>query len=131
MTRFEYGCHAIYNIGYHLVWTPKYRKSILKGNFKYIIQKALYKKALNLKVSIKELEIMPDHVHLFIKCKPTHKICNIVKHLKGYSSYMLRKIYPKYKVLYKHFWSSSYYCETVGCISEKTIRKYINNQWKK
>jgi putative transposase len=74
---------------------------------------------------------MDDHVHLFIKCNPTHKVSHIVQMLKGYSSYKLRKKYPIYKFKYKHFWSSSYYCESIGHISEDVIKKYIDDQRKK
>lgn len=131
MKRFKKGNHCIYNIGYHVVWIPKYRKRNLKGMFKEIIKKALFEKAKQLEIIIENIEIMPDHVHLFIKCKPTHAISTIVKILKGYSSYKIRMNFPKYKKLYKHFWSSGYYCESVGHISESTIKRYIDDQWKK
>lgn len=130
MNRFQRSKHAVYNINYHIIWTPKYRKSLLTGSFKKIIESSLFKKASELKIEIKEYELMPDHIHLFIKCKPTDKVSDVVKNLKGFSSYMLRKKFPKYK-MYKSFWSSSYYCESIGHISEKTIIKYINDQTKK
>ena len=129
MSRFNYGKRNVYNIGYHIIWTPKYRKSILKGKFKNIIEAALKYKSKELKLKLERYEIMPDHIHIFIKCPPKYSISNIVKHLKGYSSYILRSKYPKYKELYKSLWSPSYYCETVGHISEETIKQYINDQW--
>lgn len=70
---------------------------------------------------------MPDHIHLFIKSKPDITISYIVKHLKGYSSYMLRKQFPSL-TKYKSLWTNSYFVETIGLISEKTIRKYIEMQ---
>ena len=72
---------------------------------------------------------MPDHIHLFIKCTPDHKISDIVRQLKGYNSYILRKAYPFYKKKYKSLWAPSYYCESVGHISEATVKKYIEDQW--
>jgi putative transposase len=130
MSRFNRSRNAIYNINYHIIFIPKYRKSILIGKFKNIIESALLEKAVELKINIEKYEIMNDNVHLFIKCKPTHMVSNIVKQLKGYSSYMLRKRYPKYKLKYKHFWSPSYYCESIGHISEDTIKRYIDEQRK-
>ena len=47
--------------------------------------------------------------------------------LKGGTSYSIRKRYPFLKK-YKSFWSPSYFCETIGNMSEKVIRKYIQNQ---
>ena len=72
---------------------------------------------------------MPDHIHLFIKCTPKHTVSNIVKYLKGYSSFMLRKKYIRYRK-YKALWTRSYYCESIGHISEKTIKKYMEDQRK-
>jgi putative transposase len=127
--RFQTSTNCIYNIGYHVIWCPKYRKAILVGDFKIIIENALLDKANQLEITLEKYEIMPDHIHLFIKCKPTQTISHIVQQLKGYSSYILRKKYSKYKKLYKHLWASSYYCESVGHISEQTVKKYIEDQW--
>jgi putative transposase len=127
--RFQKGCKNVYNVGYHVIWATKYRSQIMTGNFAKIIENALLVKAQQLEVVLEKYEIMPDHLHLFIKCTPHHKISEVIGQLKGYSSYILRKIYPKYRKKYKHLWSPSYYCETVGHISEATIKKYIDNQW--
>ena len=129
MSRFKRSKRSVFNVGYHIIWVPKYRKSILKGRFRIIIKNALIEKAEELKISIEKYEIMPDHIHLFIKCTPNHRVSEIVKHLKGYSSYKLRSLYPKYRERYKALWTPSYYCESVGHISEDTIKKYIEDQW--
>lgn len=128
MSRFKSTKHSKYNIGYHIIFVPKYRKSILKGAFKDTVKDALIEKTIKLGIDIEKYEIMPDHVHLFIKAKPNLTISYIVQQLKGYSSFKLRSKFPKYKK-YKALWSPSYYCETVGHISESTIKKYIDDQW--
>jgi putative transposase len=97
MSRFAYGKHCVYNLGYHVIWIPKYRKVILKGTIKDIIEKSLFEKAKDLNIIIEKYEIMPDHIHLFIKCNPKQDLSNIIGQLKGYSSYRLRSEYPKYK----------------------------------
>jgi len=127
--RFQKGCKNVYNVGYHIIWVTKYRAQILTGAFATNIEKSLLVKAEQLEVTLEKYEIMPDHIHLFIKCTPHHQISEVIRQLKGYSSYILRKTYPKYRKKYKHLWSPSYYCETVGHISEATVKKYIDNQW--
>jgi len=81
-------------------------------------------------VDILALEIMPDHLHLFISCQPQMTIHKIVKAFKGRSSNILRKEFP---VLLKlpSLWTNSYLVSTAGNISNKTIQKYIENQSKK
>lgn len=74
------------------------------------------------------MQIMPDHVHLFIQIPITLAIFKIVQLLKGYSSFYVRRRLPLYK--YKGFWGKEYFCESIGHISQETINKYITNQWK-
>ncbi len=70
---------------------------------------------------------MPDHVHIFISIPITLSISKVVHQLKGFSSFETRKNLNLYN--YKSFWSSGYFCESIGHISESVIRKYIDNQW--
>ena len=114
---------------YHVVWTTKYRKPFLYGLIKYNVEKSIKYKSSKLNIKIEKMEIMPEHVHLFIEIPVTIPISKVVQELKGYSSYKTRKILNLYK--YKKFWSRGYYCESVGCMSENIIKKYIDNQWNK
>lgn len=68
------------------------------------------------------------YVHLFLKATPTVPVHLIVKNLKAISSRILRNEYPLLKHRLNTLWTRSYYCETIGCISEEAIRKYIENQ---
>ena len=118
---------CVYNLGYHLIWCPKYRRKILVEDVEKKLKSVLLEKATELKVSIEQMEIMPDHVHLFVKCSPVDSPHWVVGQLKGYSSRILRKEFHKLTRL-PSLWTRSYYCESVGCISENTIKKYIENQ---
>ena len=127
MGRFKRSNHSKHNINYHVIWIPKYRRKILIGDIKQKAIDGLIEKAKQLDVEIVKYEIMPDHLHLFIKCKPDMNISKIIGQLKGYSSYVVNKNCNRSGSL----WSPSYYCESIGHISEKTIIKYINDQWER
>ena len=117
----------VFNAGYHLIFCPKYRKPYF-FRFENIIKSTFVIVSKKLDFSIQEIDIMPDHIHLFIKCNNlSYTIPYIVKMLKGSTSYYIRKKYPSLKK-YKSFWSPSYFCETIGNMSEIVIRKYIKNQ---
>lgn len=119
--------NTVYNISYHIVWIPKYRKHLLKGLIKDRLIEILYEKSDKIGVQIKAIECMNDHIHLFIKTSPVNSIPFIVKSLKGYSSFVLRKEFSLLRK-FKHMWTNSYFCETIGFISEDTVKKYISNQ---
>ena len=71
---------------------------------------------------------MPDHVHCFIKASPVDSPHFIVQQLKGYTSRILRQEFKQLKSKLPTLWTRSYYCESVGHISEETIKKYIMEQ---
>jgi putative transposase len=119
---------AVYNLGYHLIWCPKYRRKILYGEVETRLKELFYEKAEELKIEIIKLEIMPDHIHMFVKGSPENSPHLIIKHFKGYSSRIMRMEFPKLKSRLPSLWTRSYYCESVGHISEETIKKYIDDQ---
>src|SRR6478672_2685091 len=119
---------AIYNIGYHLIWCPKYRRKVLVNQVEIRLKELLVDKADNLGLSIESLEVMPDHVHLFIKAQPIHSPHYIVQQLKGYTSFKLRSEFPQLKSRLPTLWTRSYYCESAGHISVDTIKRYIEEQ---
>ena len=92
------------------------------------MKELLREKAQQIGVEIVEMEIMPDHVHLFVKSTPKIAPSWIVKHLKGYSSRILGIEFSQQLSRLTEVWTRSYYCESVGHISEETIRKYIASQ---
>lgn len=119
---------AVYNIGYHLIWCPKYRRKVLLGAVAERLKELLCEKAASIGAHIESMEVLPDHVHLFVKAPPTLPPHYIVQQLKGYSSHELRKEFPKLKSRLPTLWTRSYYCESVGHISQETIRRYIEDQ---
>ena len=120
------GC--VYNIAYHIVWCPKYRKPILVDSVAEDIKNLLFQKAKEIDVVIEALEVMPDHIHLFVSCKPIMLIHHIVQQFKGYTSHEIRSKYMDIKRKLPTLWSRSYYVGTIGFVSETTVRNYIAQQ---
>jgi len=126
--RWKHSNTTVYNLGYHIIWCPKYRRPVLVGDVEKRLRELLNQKAIEIYISIETMEIMPDHVHLFVKSPPTASPHWIVQQLKGYSSRILRQEIPSVKSRLPTLWTRSYYIESVGHISEKTIKKYIEEQ---
>ena len=119
---------SVFNIGYHLIWCSKYRRKVLTFKIEKRLKILLINKAAEIGVIIKKMEIMPDHVHLFVKASPLFSPHKIVQQFKGYTSRILRQEFKTLKSGIPTLWTRSYYCESIGHISETTIKKYIDNQ---
>lgn len=128
--RYTANSHCGFNIGYHIVSCPEYRRKVLVDGIDERLKILLEEKADELDISIKEMEIMPDHVCLFVKSKEIDAIHFVVNQLKGYSSVVLRREFPSLRSRLPTLWTRSYFVETVGYISEKTVEKYIEGQKK-
>ena len=128
--RYTTSAHCIYNLGYHIIWCPKYRRKVLVNGIDERLKELLNEKAAALEITIEKMEVMPDHVHLFVKGKPSVPVQHIVNQLKGYTSVMLRREFPRLKSRLPTLWTRSYYVESIGHISESTITRYIEYQKK-
>lgn len=126
--RWTHSNTTIFNIAYHIIWCPKYRRKVLVNEVEDRLKTLLVEKAKEIGCEISIQEVMPDHVHIFIKTKPTLAPHYIVQQLKGYTSRILRKEFPKLKSRIPTLWTRPYYCESIGHISEETVKKYIKDQ---
>jgi putative transposase len=131
--------HCKHNINYHIIWIPKYRKKILTGRVAEVLKTIIEGQCQEMQCEKLALEVMPDHIHLFIGAKPTHKPCDIVHQLKGNTSIQLRRCFPELKFLgYKQFnknwkgydalWAVGYYCGSAGHVSAEAVARYIAEQ---
>jgi len=124
------GSSATFNINYHIVWCPKFRKKILTGKVKTFVEDQLETIAQTKGYNILEARVMPDHIHLFIEANPFDSPTNIVKIFKGVTSLRIFKKFPELRQeLWRGvLWSPSYYIGTAGDVSAEVIEKYIQGQ---
>jgi putative transposase len=91
----------------------------------------LTEKSAELGMTIQALEVMPDHVHLFVESDPTRCVAEIVNRLKGFTSRILREEFPSLRSRLPTLWSRSYYAGSVGHVSAQTVERYITSQRRK
>ena len=123
--------HCKYLIQYHIIWCPKFRFSVLKGDVGDKLKQILQKICDDYNYYVKALEVMPDHIHIFVDVPQTVAPYDVVRTLKSISAIELFKVYPKLKQFYVRcgvLWSRGYFVSTVGHISEATVIKYIKEQ---
>ena len=123
--------HAKFSLGYHIIWCPKYRHQILKDAIEIELKQVLAETCAHYEWKLESLEIMPDHVHIFVRADPQTAPIEIAKTLKSISAVHLFNRFPKLKR--RKFWGSGLwsrgtYYATVGHITEETMKKYIETQ---
>ena len=119
--------HSVFNLNYHIVFCPKRRKPVLVDDIANDLKSIIYSTVEEIGCQVETCEIMPDHVHIFIRSLPTISPHRIVKDIKGRSSRILRQKYPQLLKL-PALWSRSYYAGSVGYVSESVVKMYIENQ---
>src|SRR5215471_16103569 len=105
--RYAKNAGAVFNLSYHVVWCPKYRRRVLVGDVEQRLKHILYARAQQYGVLIETMEVRPDHVHLFVSSDPPRCVAEIVNRLKGASSRILRGEFPHLKSRLPTLWSRS------------------------
>ncbi|PPA89111.1 IS200/IS605 family transposase [Brevibacillus laterosporus] len=120
--------NIVFDCKYHVVFCPKYRKKVLIEPVDVRLKELFLEKAQELRAEVVEMEIMPDHVHLLITCDPQFGIHRIVKHLKGYTSRVLRMEFRHLKSRLPSLWTNSYFVATGGTVQLDVIKQYIESR---
>ena len=98
---------------------------------KYIRICTVYNVALYHKILA--MEVMPDHIHLLLDCKPQFFISDMIKIMKGNLARQLFLSHPELKqeLWGGHLWNPSYCAVTVSDRSRDQVVAYIEGQKEK
>lgn len=130
MSRYESTSHVFYRCQYHIVWTPKYRFRILKGNIGKEVYRSIYVYSSMKKCRIVELNVQVDHIHLVVRMPPSLSVSEYMGFVKGRIAIRLFAKFPylrKKKLWGNHFWQRGYFVDSVGA-NEDIIRRYVRHQ---
>ena len=123
--------HAVYDLKYHLVWIPKYRKHVMDKEVSDYLKEVFEKIAEEYGFRIDTVGIMEDHVHIFIEARPKYSPAELVQIMKSISA---REVFKKFPWLRKQLWAGElwndgYLVRSVGDkVTADIIRKYIEYQ---
>ena len=121
--------HTKWLCKYHIVFTPKYRRKAIFGQYKASIGPILRSLCEYKGVEIIDGHLMKDHVHLCLSIPPKYSVSSFMGYLKGKSSLIIfeRHAQLKYRYGNRKFWCKGYYVDTVGR-NKAVIQKYIREQ---
>jgi len=126
--RFRRLAGGVTSLGLHVVWCPKYRRRVRGGRVALRLKELLDEIAGENDWQIVAREVMPDHVHIFVRVRPTDSPAEVAAKFKGRTSRVLRAEFA-WLGRRRVPWSKSYFAASVGYVSEATVRRYIEHQW--
>ena len=125
--------HGYGQITYHIVLVPKYRYKIFNNEqIKKDCELILNKICMEQHYKLHAIEVVEDHVHLFVEIHPSNSLSEVVQYLKGGSSYRLFKLHPELKKRYRsgNLWLGGKFYRSVGNVTADTIKHYIKESQK-
>jgi len=123
--------HAVYDLKYHLVWIPKYRKHILDKEVSDYLKDIFNMIVEEYEFIIDTMEVMEDHVHIFVEVPPKYSPARVVQIMKSISA---REVFKKFPNLREQLWAGEmwndgYFVRSVGDkVTADIIRRYIEYQ---
>ena len=130
MRNYRLGAHTKTDLKIHVIWIPKYRKKVLKGQVAIRTRDLLRQIALEHELHIISGKVADDHVHMFISYRPTQNVSKIMQWLKGISSRVLMSEFSHLKKEFwgRHLWSRGYMAVSSGNVTDEMIQEYIEQQ---
>lgn len=126
--------HAVYDMTYHLVWCPKYRKKIFEQNeIRERAEPIIKDICEEYGIEIKEMEVAIDHVHILKSFPPKLSIGEVVRIIKSISAKELFREFPiiKKKLWSGELWEDGYFACTIGDrMTQQIIDRYIKHHHK-
>ena len=121
--------HCVYYHRYHIVWATKYRYKVLFGDVRLRTRDICRQVCGENGVEILHGVLSRDHVHMFVSVPPKVAIADLVRKMKGRSSYKLQREFPELKKRYwgRKFWGRGYFSTTNGAITENAVLQYLDN----
>ena len=120
--------HRVHLIVYHLIWCPKRRKALLTGSLKERLLQLIEQKCAQKGWDLLEGTVEVDDRHLLVRVWPSDSAAEVVKELKGFTSFHLRQEFKPILSKLPSLWTRNYFASTAGNVSAETIKRYIEAQ---
>ncbi len=124
--------HSAYQLLYHIVWIPKYRRKLLVPGVNKYFEKCLaaYVSERYPDVVVEELNAQLDHVHIMLIIPPKYAISKVIGDIKSNTSKELRKKFDYLRRVSKDgMWSTGFFVSSIG-LDEQRVRRYVQYQEK-
>src|SRR5260370_38178246 len=121
VTAYRHGSHTVYQCHYHLVFIPKYRKPVLRGEVGQRLRDLIREICRAHDIEILQGHIRPDHVHLLLSVPPTLSPSRVMNAIKGRST-LNRTSWGR------HRWARGYFVATSAKVTDEVSARYRPGQ---
>ncbi len=123
------GAHAAYTLHFHLVWSVKARRPLLRDAVALALRDHLVQIGEHADIHVLAFHIEPEHVHVLLSLRPEMSVATAVQRLKGASSRHLRQVFPQLASLHENaLWNTGYFVRSLGDVSVAQAKAYLDRQ---
>ncbi len=115
-------------LGLRVVWCPKCRSRIRGGRVARRLGELLEQIAVKPGWPIVVKEVMPDHMHLYVRVGPLDARA-VLRAFQGRAARVLRREFACLRRFARALWSPSYFAASIGYVSDLTVHCGIKHQW--
>ena len=129
MENIRKGFHSVHQLHVHLVWSTKYRYSVLHGEVQLRCRDLIRQVCDTMDVRILKGVVSKDHVHLHLSYPPKLSISDLVKRIKGRSARLMLDEFSELKRRYwgQHLWGIGYGAWSTGNITDEMVQDYLDH----
>jgi putative transposase len=125
--------HSVGQSAYHLVWRPKYNVEVFRHPWvKELCEHSFKQTAEKYGFVIYEMQVMPDHIHLFLEVPADISLSKTMQLFKGRSAREILQNCTKWRAFFSidgqrkpHLWSPGKFFRSVGNVKADVIANYI------
>lgn len=117
--------HSFNRIWIHAIWSTKERMPLITGAVEKTVYEFLSTQLREQGCPVRIINGMPDHVHCLFLLSPKKSISEIIKQIKGSSSYYINQNNLGFS---KFSWQTGYAAYSVSESVVDTVFNYIRNQ---
>ena len=129
MDNLRKGTHSVHQLHVHVVWSTKYRYSVLTGDIQVRCRDLIRQCCDSLDIRILKGVISKDHVHLHLSYPPKLSVSDMIKRIKGRSARLMLDEFSELKKRYwgQHLWGIGYGAWSTGNITDEMIQQYLEH----
>ena len=107
---------TVYACEYHIIWCTKYRRDVLSPEIQERLKALILEQQETYGYIVREVESMPDHVHLLASVPPDISVTSVIGKIKGDTAKVLRSEFPSLTRRLPCLWTRSKFVASAGTV---------------